>query len=220
MSPRGAEPAPASLQKKGIGTGPAANLPNVATPMDTMVCRKIDTLYEEVKTVPTTRVHHRPLAFVAALAVAGVAPDASADEGGVPFWFSGQYASFAAVPATSGWSMPVQTYSGQFSLLISLNRPEPPTVGTVADLLAMDRTTLTANLKPLERRGLLKVIPDAQDRRARRLTLTGDGLALLEQAIPIWIATHEKIEGALESEVDALRAELNTLTKVAGVQAD
>lgn len=113
---------------------------------------------------------------------------------------------------------PVALRSGQFSLLISLNRPEPPTVGSVADLLAMDRTTLTANLKPLERRGLLKVTPDAQDRRARRLTLTRDGLALLEQAIPIWIATHEEIEGALESDVDTLRGELNTLTKVAGTE--
>jgi hypothetical protein len=50
--------------------------------------------------------------------------------------------------------------SGQFSLLMSLNRPEPPTIGSVAGLLAMDRTTLTANLKPLERRGLLTVSID------------------------------------------------------------
>src|SRR5919199_6973244 len=48
---------------------------------------------------------------------------------------------------------PVGLTHGQFSLLMSLNRPEPPTIGSVAALLAMDRTTLTANLKPLERRG-------------------------------------------------------------------
>src|SRR6266568_4735558 len=41
---------------------------------------------------------------------------------------------------------------GQFSLLMSLNRPQPPSMSSVAALLAMDRTTLTANLKPLERR--------------------------------------------------------------------
>ena len=115
---------------------------------------------------------------------------------------------------------PVGLRSGQFSLLISLNRPEPPTVGSVADLLAMDRTTLTANLKPLERRGLLTVTPDAQDRRARRLTLTDDGLSLLEQAIPIWIATHEAIERGMDGDVDALRGELNALTKVAGVEPE
>jgi len=82
----------------------------------------------------------------------------------------------------------------------------------------MDRTTLTANLKPLERRGLLSVTPDAQDRRARRLTLTDDGLSLLEQAIPIWIETHDEIERGLVGDVDVLRGELNALTKIAGVE--
>src|ERR1700692_1716311 len=56
--------------------------------------------------------------------------------------------------------------NGQFSLLMSLNRPEPPSMAPVASLLAMDRTTLTAALKPLERRGLIKVIPEPSDRRA------------------------------------------------------
>src|SRR5437763_2159426 len=59
--------------------------------------------------------------------------------------------------------------SGQFSLLVSLNRAEPPSIGSVASLLAMDRTTLTAALKPLECRGLVKVSVDANDRRSRRL---------------------------------------------------
>src|SRR5919205_1022520 len=61
---------------------------------------------------------------------------------------------------------------GQFSLMMSLNRPEPPTIGSVAALLAMDRTTLTANLKPLERRGLVEIRIDGADRRSRRLILT------------------------------------------------
>lgn len=107
---------------------------------------------------------------------------------------------------------PAGLKSGQFSLLISLNRPEPPTIGSVARLLAMDRTTLTANLKPLERRGLLTVTPDAEDRRSRRLTLTASGLAVLEQAIPIWIATHETIEKMLNTDTDALRAQLNAIS--------
>ena len=63
---------------------------------------------------------------------------------------------------------PLELTNGQFSLLMSLNRPEPPTLGSVATLLAMDRTTLTAALKPLERRGLLKVKVDKEDRRSRR----------------------------------------------------
>ena len=44
---------------------------------------------------------------------------------------------------------PVGLTNGQYSLLMSLNRPQPPRIGDVARLLAMDRTTLTANLKPL-----------------------------------------------------------------------
>src|SRR5205823_14245508 len=52
---------------------------------------------------------------------------------------------------------PAGLTSGQFSLLMSLNRPEPPAMRAVAELLTMDRTTLTANVKPLERRGLVRV---------------------------------------------------------------
>src|SRR5579884_3121679 len=66
---------------------------------------------------------------------------------------------------------PVGLTNGQFSLLMALNRPEPPTLGSVAALLAMDRTTLTANLKPLERRGLVRVAVDPEDQRSRRLIL-------------------------------------------------
>ena len=92
---------------------------------------------------------------------------------------------------------PLGLTSGQFSLLMSLNRPEPPSIGSVASLLAMDRTTLTANLKPLERRGLLKVSVDHQDRRGRRLALTTPGRALLAKAYPIWRRTHGETERRL-----------------------
>src|SRR5512135_3347642 len=70
---------------------------------------------------------------------------------------------------------PLGLTQGQFSLLMSLNRPEPPSIGSVSALLAMDRTTLTANLKPLERRGLIKVTVDPADKRGRRLALTQAG---------------------------------------------
>src|SRR5882757_7910001 len=70
---------------------------------------------------------------------------------------------------------PLGITQGQFSLLISLNRPEPPTISSVAHLLAMDRTTLTANLKPLQRRNLLKIAIDKEDKRSRRLSLTAAG---------------------------------------------
>jgi DNA-binding MarR family transcriptional regulator len=107
---------------------------------------------------------------------------------------------------------PFEITSGQFSLLMSLNRPESPTIGSVAGLLAMDRTTLTANLKPLERRGLLTVGVDPQDRRSRRLSLTPAGMALLAGALPVWTQTHAEVEAGLpDGGGDALRAGLLAL---------
>jgi DNA-binding MarR family transcriptional regulator len=81
--------------------------------------------------------------------------------------------------------------NGQFSLLMALNRPAPPLMRDVAELLAMDRTTLTANLKPLERRGLAQSAVDAADRRGRRLTLTDAGRSALAAAMPAWEETQE-----------------------------
>ena len=89
---------------------------------------------------------------------------------------------------------PFDLTNGQFSLLMSLNRPEPPPMSPVASLLAMDRTTLTAALKPLERRGLVKIANDPNDRRSRILILTETGRALLARALPVWLRTHEEIE--------------------------
>jgi len=101
--------------------------------------------------------------------------------------------------------------SGQFSLLMSLNRPEPPTIGSVAGLLAMDRTTLTANLKPLRRRGLVELAVDAADRRSRRLVLTAAGRELLADAVPTWRREHDAIDMLLAAEPDRLRADLRRL---------
>jgi DNA-binding MarR family transcriptional regulator len=92
---------------------------------------------------------------------------------------------------------PLDLTNGQFSLLMALNRPEPPTIGPVAELLAMDRTTLTAALKPLERRGLVAVATDAGDRRSRRLALTEAGETLLAEAAAIWRARHAEIDAAV-----------------------
>src|SRR4051794_7885066 len=81
---------------------------------------------------------------------------------------------------------PLGLSNGQFSLMMSLNRPDPPAMGSVAALLAMDRTTLTAALKPLERRGLIAVRQDPKDKRSRLLALTPGGRKLLASAVPIW----------------------------------
>lgn len=107
---------------------------------------------------------------------------------------------------------PLNLTNGQFSLLMSLNRPEPATIGSVSALLAMDRTTLTANLKPLERRGLIAVKPDPADRRGRHLTLTAKGHDLLAAAVPLWREEHAAIDRCIETDPDQLRAGLRALT--------
>ncbi|MEO1331058.1 MAG: MarR family transcriptional regulator [Pseudomonadota bacterium] len=101
--------------------------------------------------------------------------------------------------------------NGQFSLLMSLNRPEAPSIGEVARFLAMDRTTLTAALKPLERRGLAVSTPDPKDARIRRLSLSHDGRALLAQATPTWRETHDRVDGLLALDPEALKADLKSL---------
>ena len=108
---------------------------------------------------------------------------------------------------------PVGLTSGQFSLLMSLNRPKPASVGSVAALLAMDRTTLTANLKPLERRGLVETDVDPADRRGRRLTLTKAGHRALRSALPIWRRTHAETDELLaQTDAKALRSGLRALS--------
>jgi DNA-binding MarR family transcriptional regulator len=103
--------------------------------------------------------------------------------------------------------------NGQFSLMMSLNRPEPPAMASIASLLAMDRTTLTATLKPLERRGLVKVAADRLDRRSRQLSLTAQGNALLASAMPVWEHTHRDVESLLEyRDPDRLRSSLLALS--------
>ena len=104
--------------------------------------------------------------------------------------------------------------TGQVSLRMSLNRPEPPPMGPVAQLLAMDRTTLTAALKPLERRGWVSIEPDPKDRRGKRLRLTADGLAVLSAALPIWRDTHSAVEAELTSgDPEGLRRDLVEISR-------
>lgn len=102
--------------------------------------------------------------------------------------------------------------NGQFSLLMALNRPDAPRITDLVSLLGMDRTTLTAALKPLQARGLVHVGADTADRRSRRLILTDDGRTALKAALPVWRATHDRIDARLTTlGPDALRKALDEL---------
>lgn len=108
---------------------------------------------------------------------------------------------------------PVGLTNGQFSLMMALNRPNAPSMGDVSALLAMDRTTLTANLKPLVRRALVAVADDPSDRRSRLMTLTATGRIALAAAVPLWREAQAVTERLItQSDPEALRAGLKAVS--------
>lgn len=84
----------------------------------------------------------------------------------------------------------------QYSLLAQLNRHDGIGIGPFAELLVMDPTTLTRNLRPLERQGLVVMAADPRDRRSRTLHLTAKGRTALAKAKPAWTRAQRQIEAA------------------------
>ncbi len=81
----------------------------------------------------------------------------------------------------------------QFTILVALAMSRSATVNELAEKLVMDRTTLTRNLKPLEREGWLKSEP-GQDQRTRVITLTAKGEVVLAKALPRWQEAQTMVE--------------------------
>lgn len=92
---------------------------------------------------------------------------------------------------------PLGLTNGQFILLMLLNRQECSGMADLASLLAMDRTTLTAAFKNLERRGFVRITNDPSDLRVRRTRLTRQGSALIMTSLPVWKRTSLEIESRL-----------------------
>ncbi|MET8449098.1 MarR family winged helix-turn-helix transcriptional regulator [Streptomyces sp. NPDC005209] len=74
----------------------------------------------------------------------------------------------------------------QFSILQKLSAHGEMTITNLAEMIAMDRTTMASNLKPLAREGLVTVEPSAADRRARIVTITPEGVSRMKAALPLW----------------------------------
>ncbi|MFE5139417.1 MarR family winged helix-turn-helix transcriptional regulator [Streptomyces fagopyri] len=89
---------------------------------------------------------------------------------------------------------PVGLRGTQFSILQRLGAHGEMTISTLADTIAMDRTTMASNLKPLAREGLVTVEPSATDRRARVAAITPDGRSRLQAALPLWNAVQVRFE--------------------------
>jgi DNA-binding MarR family transcriptional regulator len=103
----------------------------------------------------------------------------------------------------------------QFSLLMMLNRPAPLTVGSLAECLTMDRTTMTANLKPLERRGLVTIRRAEKDARIKHVVLTSAGRAVLTEAVRHWQVTNDAVKASINSsDLSALYSSLSTIAEI------
>jgi DNA-binding MarR family transcriptional regulator len=76
--------------------------------------------------------------------------------------------------------------SGQFAVLAALNRRDAPTLGELARVLGVDRTTLTRNLRPLLAEHLVHEEVDVDDARRRPLRLSAEGRQRLRDAMPHW----------------------------------
>lgn len=80
---------------------------------------------------------------------------------------------------------PAGLRSTQYSLLNALSMLGETSMQDISTIMAMDRTTLTRNLSPLVKKGLVKVSVGS-DRRSRPITVTAKGKSTLEKALPYW----------------------------------
>ena len=110
---------------------------------------------------------------------------------------------------------PCDLKATQFSLLVTLSTAGPITIARLADRMELERTTLTRNLRPLERQGLLEIIP-GEDRRTRVAVLTKTGRQILSRALPLWKEAQTEIVSRLgQQRWDDLRELLDTTVEVA-----
>ena len=106
---------------------------------------------------------------------------------------------------------PIGIQATQLTLLAGIGAAGPAgqSMPRLLDLLAMDPATLSRNLKPLEKAGLVGVARAEKDKRARIAGLTADGERKLRQALPIWREAQDRLASALgESESTDLRQQL------------
>jgi len=92
----------------------------------------------------------------------------------------------------------------QYGLLAHIRRLDGVSIGALAVELVMDPTTLTRNLRPLQKRNLVSLVPDKADRRTRVLRLTDEGRALLREARPGWEEAQRRIADVLAADLAPL----------------
>ena len=129
--------------------------------------------------------------------------------------FNLRKAARAATQLYDSAFQPLGLRATQFSILALVAHRGPITISNLADRLVMDRTTLTRDLGPLEKRGWVTVRP-GKDRRTRAVELTSQGRALLREALPTWRRTQQKvIDGLGQGSFQGLLDDLSSAVSVA-----
>lgn len=106
----------------------------------------------------------------------------------------------------------------QFTLLNAIVLADSPTITELAQLLLLDRTTLSRNLKPLQQQGLVR-LTTGKDARARALALSTQGSQALQKALPLWDKAQASVEQLLgKARLRNLQSDLRTLEKLASDQ--
>jgi DNA-binding MarR family transcriptional regulator len=108
---------------------------------------------------------------------------------------------------------PMGIRATQFTLLVTMASVSARTLTEMANVLVMDRTTLTRNLKPLEKMGLIETVTP-RDKRSKAYALTEKGRETLSRSIPVWErAQHQVVNNMGEERFNGLLSDLNAVTK-------
>jgi DNA-binding MarR family transcriptional regulator len=113
---------------------------------------------------------------------------------------------------------PLSLQSSQLSILVAvaMSGENGAMIGALAQRLVMDRTTLTRNILPLEKAGLIRVSRLPEDARARVITLTRAGERMIEAAHPLWEKAQHRVREALGvARLEALRDQLSEVIEFA-----
>ncbi|NKB81040.1 MAG: MarR family transcriptional regulator [Nitrospirales bacterium] len=111
---------------------------------------------------------------------------------------------------------PIGLRATQFPILVAARLTGAITINRLAEELIMDRTTLTRNLKPLKKDGLILVSQGQSDQREREVTLTVTGQARLAKALPLWKTVQQQVTKELgQARVDRLLEDLSATIDVA-----
>jgi DNA-binding MarR family transcriptional regulator len=108
---------------------------------------------------------------------------------------------------------PVGLKATQLPILVALELHGPVPLSPVAEGLVMDRTTLTRNLRALQKKNLVTVMT-GNDRRVRLLALTEQGRETLEEALQLWKRAQAEVKSTYgERRLEGLLNELAVLTE-------